>query len=398
MQISENPTRHIDHLESDFLPHEIRTSLCKYLEGCHNFFDRGSHKVLTIGQPHKNISLTSEPSNIPTALSSVVDLIHRKFNISQENMLNSIEVIKFQGTDSKLAERKDPDKSISPDSNVFIITLGDSCTTTFKDCCTNSEQNVAIPDNNLYSMSLKSQYYWSHRIDHAVLSENSVGYRIAFRSMRRNNRNSTLIFGDSNTHFIHFYHEKQRSDLGKNIYGRRLKAYTIEDIEPCDCIGFQNIVVQVGLSNLKNKFASTDGRIDIAKTFDMWLNKLLQIRQLCPYSRIIVSQIPPTKIRALNERARNFNSFLFSSINKFRYPLDFNDFLDDKLDLLDSNFGRYFNVSTGRRDRIHLGKLGISKLSLLIKEAVLLPRYMVGHQSYASVTRDHTTHSSSHNT
>ena len=108
-------------------------------------------------------------------------------------MLNSIEVIKFQGTDSMLAERKDPDKSISPDSNVFIITLGDSCTTTFKDCCTNSEQNVAIPDNTLYSMSLKSQYYWSHRIDHAVLSENSVGYRIAFRSMRRNNRNSTLI-------------------------------------------------------------------------------------------------------------------------------------------------------------------------------------------------------------
>ena len=246
-------------------------------------------------------------------------------------------------------------------------------------------------------MSLKSQYYWSHRIDHAVLSENSVGYRIAFRSMRRNNRNSTLIVGDSNTHFIHFYHEKQRSDLGKNIYGRRLKAYTIEDIEPRDCIGFQNIVVQVGLNNLKNKFALTDGRIDIAKTFDMWLNKLLQIRQLCPYSRIIVSPIPPTKIRLLNARARNFNSFLFSVIKKFWYSLDFNDFLDDKLDSLDNNFGRYFNVSTGRRDRIHLGKLGISKLSLLIKEAVLLPRYMVGHQSYSSVTRDHTTHSSSHN-
>ena len=247
-------------------------------------------------------------------------------------------------------------------------------------------------------MSLKSQYFWSHRIEHAVLSENSDGYRIAFRSMRRNNKNSTLIVGDSNTHFVHFYHEKHRSDLRKNIYGRRVKAYTIEDIQPRDCIGFQNIVVQVGLNNLKNKFASSDGRIDVAKTFDMWLHKLLQIRQLCPYSRIIVSPIPPTKIRALNDRARNFNSFIFSCVNKFWYSLDFDTFLDDRLDLLDNNFGRYFNVSTGRRDRIHLGKLGISKLSLLIKEAVLLPRYMVGYQSYASVTRSHTTHSSSHNT
>ena len=118
--------------------------------------------MLTIGQPHKIVSLAGESSNIPTALSSVVDLLHQKFNISHENMLNSIVVIKFQGVGSKLPEFKDPDKSISLDSNVFIITLGDCCVTTFKDCCTNSEQNVDTPDNTFYSMSLKSQYYWSH--------------------------------------------------------------------------------------------------------------------------------------------------------------------------------------------------------------------------------------------
>ena len=138
--------------------------------------------------------------------------------------------------------------------------------------------------------------------------------------------------------------------------------------------------------------------VSMSPKLSMRLHKLLEIRQLCPYSRIIVSPILSTKIRALNDRARNFNSFLFSCGNKFWHSLDFDTFLDDRLDLLDNNFGRYFNVSTGRRDRLHLGKLGISKLSLLIKEAVLLPRYMVGHQSYASVTRNHTTHSSTHNT
>ena len=110
--------------------------------------------MLTIGQPNKNDSTTGESTNIPTAHSSVVDLIHQRFSISNENMLNSIEVIKFQGTDSKLPEREDPDKSISPDSNVFIIASGDSCTTTFKDCCTNSEQNIFVPVGTLYSMSL----------------------------------------------------------------------------------------------------------------------------------------------------------------------------------------------------------------------------------------------------
>ena len=314
-------------------------------------------------------------------------------------MLNFVEVNRFLGPDVKMTTNERPDASISPDSHIISISLGDSCSITFKDCCSNDEHSLNVSDNAMYSMSLKSQYYWSHRIEQPVLSETSVRYSIVFKSMRRNNKNSTIIIGDSNTHKIYFSHEEgRRSDLGKEIFGRRITAYTIEDIQPIDAIGFENIVIQVGLNNMKDRYAPSDGLLDIEGIFSQWLKKILQIRASCPYSRIIVAPIPPTKIRTLNNRAKTFNAILFGCVNKFWYELRFDSFLDDQHDLLDNNYGRYFKVENGRPDRIHFGRLGISKLSLMIREAILSPRYWVGRQSYASVASIHSTPSFPNNT
>ena len=104
-------------------------------------------------------------------------------------------------------------------------------------------------------MSSKSQHYWTRKIDTPVIYDSSVHYCIPFRSVSRTNKNSTLIVGDSNTNHIYFSHEKNRSDLGRDIYGRRLQAFTVDEIGPKNCIGFQNIVIQVGLNNLKSKYA-----------------------------------------------------------------------------------------------------------------------------------------------
>ena len=128
-----------------------------------------------------------------------------------------------------------------------------------------------------------------------------------------------------------------------------------------------------------------DGTIDIDAVFNNWLTKVSMIRQICPYSKIIVSPVMPTKIRALNSRAEQFNKLLFSCvINGFWHCLNFNSFVGPD-GLLDNNYGRYFNVTLGRRDRIHLGRLGISRLTLLIREAVLQPRQVVNTRSYSSV-------------
>ena len=138
---------------------------------------------------------------------------------------------------------------------------------------------------------------------------------------------------------------------------------------------------------MKDRYALADGSVDVEGAFVKWLEKLLLIKQLCAYSRIIVAPIPPTKIRTINNRAKNFNALLFSCMNKFWYEQGFDGFLDDHRhnDLLDNNYGRYYKVETGRKDRIHFGRLGISKLALMIREAIISSRYWVGHQSFASI-------------
>ena len=310
--LTENPTTSTTHIVEDFLSSELRTSVCSYLENCKNFISRGNRKVLTYGHSFKSIGRTSDlASSIPAPFSIIIDDIHKKFNVLSENMLNFVEVNTFHGPDVKMTTNERPDASISPDSRIFTISLGDSCSITFKDCCSNDEHSLNVSDNAMHSMSLKSQYYWSHRIEQPVLSETSVRYSIVFKSMRRNNKNLTIIIGDSNTHKIYFNNEEGRSDLGKEIFGRRITAYAIEDIQPIDAIGFQNIVIQVGLNNMKDRYTPSDGLLDIEGIFSRWLKKILQIRALCPYSRIIVAPIPPTKIRTLNNRAKTFNAILF---------------------------------------------------------------------------------------
>ena len=281
----------------------------------------------------------------------------------------------------------DNEPTIARDSHIYTLSLGDSCTISFLDKCTGKVSEIFASDNGIFNMSYVSQHYWAHEIAKPVLSESSVRYSITFRCIKRCNRNSTVIIGDSNTHNIYFSDEKNKrnTDLGREIVGKRITAYTIDEIYPEGALGFQNVYVQVGLNNIKNKFASIDGSIDIEGTFNRWLCKLIAIKQLCPYSRIIVAPIPPTRIRALNDRAIRFNAMIFSSRNTFWQHVGFDGFLASNTDLLDENFARYYNASTGFRDRIHLGRNGISKLSLLIRDAVMRPRGQVDNRFYAAV-------------
>ena len=335
-----NPTKHIDYTEENFLTTDTRTALCEYLNTYQQFNERGFRKTVFLGDPHKHSDHQGHKNGykIPGVLKTVVEILHQKFSVKYENYINSIVIDKFKGTGSKLIPRSRNDPAISPDTKIYTLCLGDTCSTIFTDKCTGDKVEVITPDNSLYSSSSISPHYWEHEIPLPVLSDQSVKYVITFRSINRRNRNSTLVIGDSNTHFIRFHHENKNSELGKEIYGRRIKAYTIEEINPIDSIGYQNIVFQGGLNNMKNKYALTDGSIDIESTFDQWLSKLVAIKRLCPYNRIIASPIPPTKIRSLNDRARKFNHLMFTCQNRFWQKLRFDCFLDNKYNLLDDNF------------------------------------------------------------
>ena len=109
---------------------------------------------------------------------------------------------------------------------------------------------------------------------------------------------------------------------------------------------------------MKRKYANELGIVDIDSAFNEWLAKVVQIKQVCPYSRIIVSPVLPTKIRDLNLQAEKFNTMMMSCRNNFWTHLNFNSFLGPD-SLLDNNFGIFLKIHSDQRDRIHLGRLGV---------------------------------------
>ena len=73
-----------------------------------------------------------------------------------------------------MPKHSDDEPSISPESQIFTLSLSDTCTVTFSDKCTSNELSLNVADNSIYSMNYKSQLYWQHQIDKPVLSELSV--------------------------------------------------------------------------------------------------------------------------------------------------------------------------------------------------------------------------------
>ena len=74
--------------------------------------------------------------DIPTPLMAVIDHIHESCSTGRTYQLNSVTTTKYTGSGTRYPESSDNDPNINPDSNIFTISLGDSCPVTFRDKCT----------------------------------------------------------------------------------------------------------------------------------------------------------------------------------------------------------------------------------------------------------------------
>ena len=248
-----NPTKHILEYEENFLDPDARLKISQFLDSCTGFVKDGSMKTLNFGKTFNQSTRVNSKKEIPEPFRAVIYILHDKYSIQDEAKLNSVIINKFSGQHTKLPEHSTNDPSINPDSSIFTLSIGDSCPIVFRDKCTNATMDVNTTDNSIFIMSSKTQHYRTRKIDTPVISDSSVHHCITFRSVNRSKKNSTLIVGDSNTNHMYFSYEKSLSVLGRDIYGRRVQAFTIDEVEPINCIGSQNIVIQVGLNNLKNK-------------------------------------------------------------------------------------------------------------------------------------------------
>ena len=344
------------------------------------FSDKSGRRVAAYGEPyHYTGSKTPKPTSIPKPIIKLIAEIEKDY---PDHRINSCVVNKYSGPESFLVEHQDNENSIRAGSNIFSVSLGTRATLKFRDCCGN-EMSLPVEGNSLYVMSQASQHYWKHRIDaDTELNSDSVRYSITLRSVHKTNRNSTIILGDSNTRFLE---PTDRRVFGTDMPGRRELTYHIRDIKPELCVGYQNIIVHVGINDLNEytvgRETSDPSPDEVESHFSLFSSKLNEIQQLCPYARLIVSPVLPTKLEHINERALMFNKMLFdySQNHAGIIVLNFNSFLDRKTRVLGNQFTSYKNP----RHPIHLGRMGICMLGALFKDAVC--RRKVDRRGFNSV-------------
>ena len=185
-----------------------------------------------------------------------------------------------------------------------------------------------------------------------------------------------LILGDSNSKYINI-------DTN-HIKTTRIPTYRISDINPEQCRGYSRIWIHVGINDLKTR--NCRGPADVHMYHNLLLQKLHQIRLLCPNSKLIVSPILPTGVPALNERARLFTNLLYRGPQWFEL-LDFRVFCGND-DRLIQRYRCYGNP----HDRIHLGRAGIE----LLKDTLVSRISKVDTRSYNTVLQ--TGHAQNHRT
>ena len=296
--------------------------------------------------------------------------------------INSCLITEFSGKESFIPEHSDDESVIRPESNIFTLTVGVPRTVIFRDLCSNSEKDILVENRSMYVMSRASQNLWTHRIDtyigHDEDGDSSLRYSFTFRSVGEKFKSSTLILGDSNTKYVQFGNGK--GTLGKKIPGHREATYRIEQIQPERCLGYKNVVVHVGINDIKNYNSP-----NISSNFNKLVEKIEHIQLINPNASLIVSPILPTKLVYLNSVAIKFNNMLFhynNYINQTFRVLDFQCFVNLNTNVLDDEYCCYNNKS----DSIHLGRKGISKLAQLFIDNLLPFRKFRDGRSYSGVT------------
>ena len=171
--------------------------------------------------------------------------------------------------------------------------------------------------------------------------------------------------------------------------GKRVKTSHIHDIDPAVCLGYQVIILHVGINDLANH---SIGRIpkdpapgDIPAHIRNLMDKVSAIEQLCPKARIILCSVLPTKSAELNNRAGQFNWLMREYVMAHKQQIkiiDANNFCNQH-NMLDGRLAVYDRPG----DQVHLGYLGIRLLCRNIKAGVLTRH--VDHRGYSMVASSH---------
>ena len=364
---------HVHHSRDDYIDPELESELMEYFESCiDKFHAEGDRKCLSFGEQYKYSGSRSSatPLQMPPVLQSLMDKINNDFISGDQPKLNSCLINRYNGQESSLPQHSDNEQSIHPESYIYTVSLGAPCSMTFAPAHGDTSLEHACPPRSLYSMSRRSQEFFTHGI-----SKGSIGpdtrYSITFRSVSHKNRNSTCIIGDSNTCGLKFGTDPKKS-FGQWLPGKQVFTPVIEDIDPHVALGYRNIVVHCAINNLKKD--EVKNIADIKRLFSLYVNKIENIQAVNPQAHVYICPPLPSKRAELNRKSLYFIKLIRDELIPSNFGVTLVDGFDGFLDqagLLSQHLSRNLNRYQ-KPDYLHLNWKGVAKLGILIRNTVLL--------------------------
>ena len=347
----------IKHCAIDFINDDDSAKLREFLSK-NDYHVENGHSVKNFGEEYKYngaADSTSEP--IPIEIVEIIDKIKDLYPGVE---INECLINRYETGESFLSGHSDDEPNINPESDIFCLSLGQSRDIVFKDKFSGSEATHTAVDRSLYIMTRTSQAYYTHRIDADTCR--SVRYSLTFRHVNKHYLRSTIVIGDSNTKHLMFGEGK--GTFGVGLPGKRVKAATVEEINPHDCAAYANVILVVGTNNLRNKYISC--RDDICNVFKSFEEKINIIQKLRKDIKVIIIPVFPTRIADMTRHIACYNRMLYEYVGSCpRYNVKLPPIYEfvDREGLLRRDFTRV-------GDYIHLNSLGLSRLAFVIKSAI----------------------------
>lgn len=371
------PEREVLDYKDEFLTIEEEQKLTDFLANT-EFSDENGHSVKNYGADYKYSGAAERVGGtMPDEIQSVIAKVK---SVYPEAKINQCLVNRYEGSTSKLSEHSDDELCIDPNSTIITVSIGQERTIRFRNKFSSDISLLPAKPRSVYVMTRSSQSYYTHRIDEE--SDATLRYSLTFRMIGDQFRRSTLIIGDSNS--TGFVFGEGKGTFGRGQPGERVKASTVENINPHDCAGYANVVFMVGTNNLREGYVS--GVKDVKHVLDILEDKICIIRRITKDIRIVLLPVLPTCLPGMNRSIQLYNAMMYDRFISSGCYLnilmpamcEIGIFFDRDM-LLKRHFAR------DGKDPIHLNVKGIAHIVRVIKRQVFKSRSFITGKPFSIV-------------
>lgn len=374
----------VSSYEDNFITDDECVELFDLLDTLSPYKKEKGRSTIKFGEKYSyNGSREDSIVEFPPLIQRILDKLNDGVSQADIPPLNSCLVTKYSGPNSYIPEHSDNERSIHPDSSIFTVSVGHDTTVKFRDVINGAVQEKVVKPGSLYVMSRASQDLFKHSIPkNQALAESDIRFSLTFRSLHWRNNNSTVIIGDSNTGGLKFskFGRDAPSNLsgtfGNAMPGRRVPAFTVDQIDPLKCIGFNNIVVHCGINSIRGDDVVTEDHVKgVYVDFKTKINDIISVNKR---ARVYVDTLLPTKNVAVNKKVKVFNSLINDDLS--------NSFKDIRIINIHTKFANVSGVlsaglsqeynSRGELDQLHINAAGLRLFSSLMKNSLFSRKRM----------------------